>query len=230
VDVVIGRVAGHLASGARTAPVGAATIFARTARLRFDIVLVAQGFAGPARRHAGEDDEHVYDDDTDVGDHSSPSGTVVPVLGLLIAVIARFVRGRFPPHPRPGHPQDRELGNGDDEGYGHQGEPELERAGIDLATAVGRTHPRELVARQDLAEKTPIEPKAEAADLMAATERKAVAQIVAPTTGRNGMATATATDRGWCGLLHNNRIESLAGLDSAIGLVVRIFETKQVEK
>jgi hypothetical protein len=106
----------------------------------------------------------------------------------------------------------------------------LERAGIDLTAAVGRTHPRELVARQDLAEKTATAPTAEAADRVAATERKAVAQIVAPTSSRNGMANATTTDRGWCGLLHNNRIESLAGLDSAMGLVVRIFETKQVEK
>jgi hypothetical protein len=104
VDVVIGRVAGHLANGARTAPVCAATIFARTARVRFDIVLVAQAFAGPASRHAGEDADHGGDEVADVGDQSSPSGTVVPVLGLLIAVIARFVRGRFPPHPRPGRP------------------------------------------------------------------------------------------------------------------------------
>jgi prophage antirepressor-like protein len=106
----------------------------------------------------------------------------------------------------------------------------LERAGIDLAAAIGRTHPRELVARQDLAEQTETAPKAEAANGVAATERQAVAQIVAPTTRRNGMTAATTTDATTTvtattdrGLLHNNRIEQFTGLDTANGLVGEDF-------
>jgi hypothetical protein len=207
VDSVIGRVPGHLANGARITPEGAATIFTRIARLRFDIVLVAQFFAGLARRNAGEDGEHERDDGAEGHDRVGPSGKtrLDRVIVISVRVIVISVRDLNCQEA------DR-VGKAEDEGYDHNGEPELERAGIDLAAAIGRAHPREFVARQDLAEQTETAPNG-----MAATERQAVAQIVAPTTRRNGMTATAATDRG---LLHNNRIEPLAGLDPAIGLVV----------
>jgi hypothetical protein len=211
VDVVIGCVAGHLANGARIAPEGAATIFTRTARLRFDIVLVAQFFTGLERRNAGEDGEHDCDDVAEVNDRFGPSGITRLDRVIVLSVRDHFLSCRDP---------DRVADEVEDDVHDHHGEPELVRAGIDLAAAVGRTHPRELVARQDLAEQTATAPTAEAADWVAATELKAVAPIVAPTTGRNGMATTATTSTTDRDLLHNNRIEPLASLYSGVGLVV----------